>query len=74
MAKKRMTKKDLALLDRLEHLVMRDHGHEWVAVFMGGATRPSYVCEHCGRTRNNYHHGSRTATVALEVACVYSQT
>lgn len=74
MAKKRMTKKELALLDRLEHLVMRDHGHEWVAEFIGRAARPSYTCSHCGRPKNAYLHGSRTATVAGEVACVYSQT
>jgi len=74
MAKKRITKKELALLDRLEHLVMRDHGHEWMRMELEGTPRALYFCVHCHRGRNDYLHGSRTATVAGEVACVYSQT
>ena len=74
MAKKRITKKDLALLDRLEHLVLRDHGHKWGLFTVGMSGRPVYVCECCGRMKSSYLRGSRTATVAGEVACVYSQT
>ena len=74
MAKKRITRKELVLLNRVEYLVMRDHGHEWERIIVVGFARAMETCIHCRRRQVDYLRASRVGSRFEEVACEYSQT
>lgn len=72
----RLSSHHLKAFDRLEYVVLRDHGHEWakvpVLLYVNGSCFYE-ACRCCGKRKSDYLRGSRTRTAHQEKPCVYSE-
>lgn len=73
--KVRLSSEKLRAFDRLEYVVLRDHGHEWVKIPLAHVGGLFYyeACRCCHERKVDYLRGSRAGTAHREKACAYSE-